>query len=57
MKQRLLDKMVCSSCKGLLDIEVRDTDEQSGDIINATLSCKQCERHYPVKNGIPNMLP
>lgn len=43
----LLDILVCPVCKGPL--EVRDNGQ--------SLFCPACERDYPVREGIPVLLP
>lgn len=45
--QELLDILVCPVCK----TPVRCTPDQSG------LKCGTCHRIYPIKDGIPVMLP
>jgi hypothetical protein len=41
----LLAIMACPACRGAL--------EERGN----ALACKSCGRHYPVRDGIPIMLP
>jgi uncharacterized protein YbaR (Trm112 family) len=43
----LLDILVCPVCKGPL--EARDNGQ--------SLFCRGCEREYPVREGIPVLLP
>lgn len=41
----LLEILACPMCKG--DVKLKGDE----------LVCKECGRHYPIENGIPNMLP
>lgn len=41
----LIEILACPMCKG--DVELRKNE----------IVCKECDRHYPIENGIPNMLP
>ncbi len=47
LDQRLLDILVCPSCKG--ELEYRTEGEEM-------LVCGKCELGYPVREGIPVML-
>lgn len=56
MKLRLMDFLVCSRCQSELALQV--TDKQSdGEIISGSLTCKACNFEYPIKGGIPRMVP
>ncbi len=53
MKPELLDILCCPSCGGSLRIKVGSSlgpDE-------GTLTCQGCNAEYPVRDGIPRMLP
>ncbi len=45
MDERLLKVLACPVCKG--DLELR----------GEKLICKVCKREYPIKEGIPILLP
>jgi len=45
----------CPSCKNELDLTVEKQDNE--EIITGFLFCKQCNIKYPIKEGIPNLLP
>ena len=47
LKQELLDLLCCPKCKG--DLAYAPEKE--------TLTCKQCGAVYPVRDGIPIMVP
>ncbi|MBM4168818.1 MAG: Trm112 family protein [Ignavibacteria bacterium] len=46
LKKELLDILCCPKCRG--DLAYNEPA--------ATLTCKECRRVYPVKDGIPIML-
>lgn len=47
LDERLLEILVCPSCKG--ELEYRTEGDEM-------LVCRKCEVGYPVKDGIPIML-
>ncbi|MFL2636487.1 MAG: methytransferase partner Trm112 [Tepidiformaceae bacterium] len=53
MNPELLEIIVCPTCKGSLVL----TEPQQGDIIEGTLYCKACDEQFPIKDGIPNLIP
>ncbi len=55
MRRSLLEILACPLCKGDLDVEV--TEENQDEIISGELICKECGERYPIEDGIPNMLP
>ncbi len=55
MRRSLLDILACPLCRGDLDVEVIEEDQE--EIITGNLICKECGELYPIENGIPNMLP
>ena len=54
MKRELMDILACPICKGDLELDVT---EETDEIITGTLYCGKCDEHYPIEDGIPNMLP
>ncbi|ATZ61042.2 MAG: methytransferase partner Trm112 [Methanosarcinales archaeon Met12] len=54
MKRELMDILACPMCKGDLKLEVEEGD---GEVITGTLCCTKCDEHYPIEDGIPNLLP
>ena len=55
MKQLLLEILACPMCKGPLDLK---QPRMSGDeVLEGTLYCPACQVAYPVKDGIPNLIP
>jgi uncharacterized protein YbaR (Trm112 family) len=49
-----MDILACPICKGDLELDVT---EETDEIITGTLYCGKCDEHYPIEDGIPNMLP
>jgi uncharacterized protein YbaR (Trm112 family) len=55
MNVKLLKIICCPTCKGTL---IFDSIKQDGDeVIEGKLNCQSCKVEYPIKNGIPNLLP
>lgn len=55
MKQSLLNKLACPFDKGDLSIKVFKKDQE--EILEGVLTCKHCQRYYPIIYGIPIMSP
>ena len=55
MKHELMEILCCPMCKGDLVLTVDEEDDK--EIIKGSLSCGKCNEHYPIEDGIPNMLP
>lgn len=55
MRPQLLQRLACPVCAGSLSLEerVRDADH----ILEGELRCSGCERAYPVRRGVPRLLP
>jgi len=56
MKKELMDILVCPVCKGDLELEIEEEDE-NGEVVRGTLYCRNCDERYPIEDGIPNLLP
>ncbi|MFO7992385.1 MAG: methytransferase partner Trm112 [Thermoplasmata archaeon] len=54
MKRKLLDILRCPKCKGELELEVKEEDDE---IKEGTLFCSKCDITYEIKEGIPDMIP
>lgn len=54
MRRDLMDILVCPVCKADLELKVtREVEEiEEGELI-----CTKCSNHYPIEDGIPNLLP
>ena len=55
MKKNLMDILACPVCKGDLVLNVVEENEE--EVISGTLYCPVCKEHYPIDEGIPNLLP
>ncbi|HUV82473.1 MAG TPA: methytransferase partner Trm112 [archaeon] len=55
MKHELMEILCCPMCKGDLVLTVDEEDDK--EIIKGSLFCSKCDEHYPIEDGIPNMLP
>ncbi len=55
MKKEIVKLLCCPTCKGDLSLEVKK--EENNDIIAGTFTCTQCKTVYPIKDGIPDLLP
>ena len=55
MRRRLMDILVCPTCKGQLELRV--SVERDDEIVEGSLLCKACDECYPIVDAIPNMLP
>lgn len=56
MKTETIDKLCCPFDKNDLELHtiLQDVDK---NIIQGLLTCKQCNRYYPIIHGIPIMNP
>jgi len=55
LKKELMDILACPICKSDLILNV--TKENDEEIVSGTIYCFKCDEHYPIEDGIPNMLP
>jgi uncharacterized protein YbaR (Trm112 family) len=55
MKKEIIDLLCCPTCKGDLNLKIEK--EVNNDIIEGIFTCKKCKSKYPIKEGIPNLLP
>jgi len=51
MNKWLLDIIVCPDCKGELNV-----DSDKDYVLEGTLTCKSCDKKYPISNGIPRFV-
>lgn len=55
MRHTLMEILVCPLCKGELALSVER--EEAGEVVEGSLLCTACDEHYPIVDGIPNLLP
>jgi uncharacterized protein YbaR (Trm112 family) len=55
MKESIMEIIVCPVCKGPLELVVAERNER--EITAGSLICHKCNHTYPIKDGIPNLLP
>lgn len=55
VRRRLLDYLACPSCEGDLRCEAQQAD--ADEIIEGRLVCSRCSLAYPIRGGIPRMVP
>ena len=55
MRHDLLEILVCPLCKG--DLVLNGAEERDDEIVGGSLDCAACNEHYPIEDGIPNLLP
>jgi len=55
MKKELMDILACPVCKGELELNVEEENEQ--EIVSGSLYCRKCDVRYPIVDTIPNLLP
>lgn len=51
----LITILACPVCKGDLQLETEKEDE--GKILEGSLYCSHCSHHYPIREGVPKLLP
>jgi SAM-dependent methyltransferase len=57
VKPRLVDLLACPVCGGDLRLETTETEPASGEVTAGDLTCEACGREYPVRAGVPRLLP
>ena len=55
MKRQMMEIICCPMCKG--DLALKVEKENDVEILAGFLTCKVCKFDYPIKDGIPNLLP
>lgn len=55
MRKTLLEILACPVCKGPLDL--RAAREEGEEVVEGVLLCPHCQEEYPIREGIPNLLP
>jgi len=55
MKTELMDILACPVCKGELETNVEEGNEE--EVITSCLYCGRCDESYPIMETIPHLLP
>ena len=55
MRLDLMEILVCAICRGDLDLAISVQEEN--EVVEGTLTCKECGEIFPIEDTIPNMLP
>jgi len=55
MKEKLVDFLVCPTCGGPFKLNKTKVEEK--EVMEGFLECANCPRKYPVKSGIPRIIP
>jgi SAM-dependent methyltransferase len=53
----ILDILRCPSCGGQVALDTQAVIESDGHVIEGELSCNQCRERYPIRHGVPRMMP
>ena len=57
MKARLLDLVACPMCRGTLVWTSDTAADAAGEVVEGELACQACGRRYPIRGGVPRLLP
>ncbi len=58
MKPRLVEMLACPECETRLELVGAETDPASApEIVTGELVCTSCARRFPIRGGIPRLLP
>jgi uncharacterized protein YbaR (Trm112 family) len=55
MQPSLVEILACPLCQGKLELKAEA--EKGGEIVTGAVGCTRCGVTYPIKDGIPDMLP
>ncbi|MEF8849006.1 MAG: methytransferase partner Trm112 [Candidatus Thermoplasmatota archaeon] len=55
MKKDMIKILRCPTCKNKLKMQIKK--EKENHIIKGKLNCPKCNVNYPIKDGIPDLLP
>jgi uncharacterized protein YbaR (Trm112 family) len=57
MKRRLLKYLVCPVCQVTPELTVASEADNQTEIREGSLRCPECRRTYPIRRGIPRLVP
>lgn len=55
MREDLVELLVCPVCRAELSLSVEE--KRNGMVITGTLSCTAKGTEYPIRDGVPDLLP
>src|SRR5689334_18108786 len=55
MKPRLIEYLACPDCRG--DLILARGERGGGAIVEGELRCRDCHRLFPIRRGVPRLLP
>ncbi|HYA71119.1 MAG TPA: methytransferase partner Trm112 [Thermoplasmata archaeon] len=55
MRPDLMEILRCPLCRGELALSVEK--REAGEIVEGMLTCGKCHVDYPIREGIPDLLP
>jgi uncharacterized protein YbaR (Trm112 family) len=50
-----MEILACPVCKGPLTLTIASVEDD--EVMSGALHCSACAEHYPIEDGIPNLLP
>jgi len=57
MKARLVELLACPLCSGDLELHRTDEADLDGEISQGSLECAACRSAFPIRDGVPRLLP
>jgi SAM-dependent methyltransferase len=57
MHEDLVDSLACPACRAALRLDVRTRDPGTGRVVSGALECSAEGTRYPVRGGVPRLLP
>jgi uncharacterized protein YbaR (Trm112 family) len=61
LRTDLLDILACPVCRGTLTLQADTIAPEgapdAGEVLTGALNCSPCNEVYPIRDGIPNLLP
>jgi len=56
LRATFLDLLACPVCSGGLDLSASE-EAEDGHVIQGALTCRDCSQAFPIRGGIPRLLP
>ncbi|MHB1435803.1 MAG: methytransferase partner Trm112 [Thermoplasmata archaeon] len=55
MRRELTEILRCPVCRG--ELRLIETESRSDEVLTGQLDCPRCVRSYPIREGVPDLLP